>query len=277
MSDAIPVGRFSPSRGIWVDRTEKFVSITGTMEMYGSAASPQRASSVQSYINKVWNATFPDGYSVKCSIVVNYRTRDSQPSHVTQIEATTIMGPSHVSWGLQSKTMVLNATEGEITWNWTAAHEFGHIIGLKDQYEETIMSSLRGIFGGSRSTPPRPLYAGNLMAVERGILGSRNIADIATETSPGEYGFDDDDQVRAWVGAHLVSEITGLSTDSKVRAIKTLMGGWIDDNDVSAIVKICSSVKSAVESNTIRRLVNPSDMNSSRQRIKVRDALNAMP
>jgi hypothetical protein len=44
MSDEVlPVGRFSPAPGIFVDRTEKSVVITGAMELYGPEASAARA------------------------------------------------------------------------------------------------------------------------------------------------------------------------------------------------------------------------------------------
>src|SRR5688572_8471150 len=50
----LPVQRFSPAPGIWIDRTEKSITITGEMELFGPEATSARAQSVQDSINNTW-------------------------------------------------------------------------------------------------------------------------------------------------------------------------------------------------------------------------------
>lgn len=64
---------------------------------------------------------------------------------------------------------------------------------------------------------------------------------------------------------------------SKVRMIKTLMGGWISDEDVTAIVRICSGVKTHAQAEIIRSGVNPLNFSSIGQRTRVRVAFTIMP
>jgi hypothetical protein len=278
-NEVLPVQRFSPAPGIWVDRTEKSVAISGAMQLHGDEANAARAHSIEHAINASWNSTFPDGYSVTCNVTVRYRGRKSSADdNATQIEAKDAWGPSHVGNipGVD-RSMTLNASEGNDVWTWTPAHEFGHIIGLKDRYSESIMSSIRGAFGGTRSTTAHPGYQMNLMAEQPGRLESKNVADLATENEPSSWGINDDVQVRDWVTAHTTAEVGKLSTASKLKAIKTLMGGWIDDDDVAAIGTICSCVPTKAEADAIRNGVDLSDFFSPGQRTKVRGFFDKMP
>jgi hypothetical protein len=96
-------------------------------------------------------------------------------------------GPSHVSPGLRGRTMTLNANEPD-AFSWTPAHEFGHILGMQDRYSETIMSRIKGSFGGARSNTVHTGYQGNLMAETGGGLASKNVADLASENAPSPTG-----------------------------------------------------------------------------------------
>jgi hypothetical protein len=269
-----PVGRFSPAPGIFVDRTMNDISIVGTMEMFGPEATPARAASVQHTINTTWTQSFPDGYSISCQVTVNYRPPGKAASNVAQIEAIKMAGPSNVAGS--DHDMTLNANES-LAFAWTAAHEFGHVIGLQDRYSESIMSSLRGRFGGTRQNTVDPRYTGNLMSTHQGILESKNIRDVAVENQPSEWWFNDDDQIRDWVNHHPLRDITAMSGTSKLRMIKTLMGGWVSEADVAAIVRICSSVEKHAEAETIRAGVPTTDLENFGQRTRVRIALAQMP
>jgi hypothetical protein len=210
---------------------------------------------------------------------VTYRPTGSKAANATQIEAKETLGPSEESRGLLElgdRSMTLNASETD-AFTWTPAHEFGHIIGLKDRYTESIMSRIKGQFGGERKTPPDPNYEGNLMGAGGGVLESKNVKDIAEENEPSSYWINDDDQVRAWVTGHPPSDIRRLSITDKLKAIRTLMGGWISDDDVAAIGRICSSVATKPEADAIRRGINLSDMTSLGQRAMLRVALAKMP
>ncbi len=274
--DGLPVAKFSPSPGLYVDRTEKSVSITGAMELSGEEANADRAASIQNSINSTWTRTFPDGYAVSCSITVTYRGSGSPAGNATQIEAKKIAGPSHVSPGLGGRSMTLNASEAD-AFTWTPAHEFGHIIGLQDRYSEGIMSKIKGTFGGTRSTTVDPGYSGNIMAESGAPLESKNVRDVAAENEPSPYWVNDDDQVRDWVNGHSLSDIGKLSVASKLQAIKTLMGGWISDDDVAAIGRICASVTTHAQAEAVRHGVDLTDMTSIGQRTVVRLAFAKMP
>lgn len=270
------IARFSPSTGIVVDRTGGSTSITGALELYGDEATVARAATIESSINSTWTQSFSDGYSVSCRITVRLRGPGSSAGNATQVEAAKIAGPSNVSPNLLGgKSMTLNANESD-AFTWTAAHEFGHIIGLDDRYSEGIISKIKGKFGGSRTTSIQTGYGGNIMGVHYGVLESKNLANLEGENSPNPY-WDDDDQVRDWIDAHTVGEIAKLSTATKLDAFRTLMSGWISDEDVDAMKKICRSETTAVEANRIRAAVNVLDFSSLGQRTAIRVAFANMP
>jgi hypothetical protein len=87
----------------------------------------------------------------------------------------------------------------------------------------------------------------------------------------------DDDQVRNWVNAHSLAEIGSLSTNNKLIAIQTLMSGWISDDDVASISRICTSVTTGTEAKAIRGGVDLLDFTSIGQRTAVRVAFSKMP
>jgi len=263
--DVLPVESFSPARGLTIDRTEKSVSITGAMELSGSDASAVNAALIQSSINKTWTKTFPDGYSVSCNITVGYRPPGSESGNATQIVAEKISQPSYVSHGLRGPSMNLNTKEAD-AFTWTATHEFGHILGLKDRYSESIMSTLSKLSGGKRTVTAEPGYRGNIMATHGGALESKNVKDIAEESKPSEFWVYDDDRVRAWVTRHSLDDIRKISTAGKVTAIKTLMGGirFISNEDHNAVRRICNSVTTKAEADAIRAGVPLSGLDPAR-------------
>jgi len=273
----VTVGSFSPSPGLFVDRTGQSIRITGRVEVYGDEANAARASQVEATIERIWNATFPDGFRVSCDVNVTYRpSSQDADSGATQIEVTRTASPSHVSRGLSGRYMVLNMNESDAL-NWTAAHEFGHLLGMDDRYTESLWSTLSGTFGGTRHTPPNPGYEGNLMAETGGVIESKNIRDLGEENAPGLL--DDDDQVRDWVSHHSLADVGRLPTQTKILMINTLFGGWISDEDVATIGTICRSMTSRTESTAIRNAITPRllDMTSIGQRTQVRVFLSQMP
>ncbi len=276
----MPIGRYSPAPGIWIDRTEQCFRITGNMELYGDEATAERANIIQNSINTTWTKTFSDGYSVTCGITVRYRPPGSSASpHAAQIEALKpfFNGPSNVSnFPGDGNKMTLNANN-PVAFTWTVAHEFGHVIGLDDRYSESITSKISGTFGGSRDNTIQPGYEGNLMGQHQGTLGSRNLADLGTENEPSPYWMNNDDHVRNWINTHSAADIGRLSTAIKLRAIKTLMSGWISDDDMAAIGKICGSVTTALEGSAIRNGVRLLDFSSLGQRTQMRVFYTKMP
>jgi hypothetical protein len=275
--DPLPVQRFSPAKGIVIDRTDRSIAISGDMELWGPEASTERAATIQGSINSAWTKTFPDGFSVSCAVRVTYRPTGTAAGDVTQVKTSKRVGPSETNQS--GSTIDLNADypQGGPVYTWTVVHEFGHLIGLRDRYSESIVSSVKGQFGGRRETPADPGYEGNVMAAVGGTVQSKNVADLSQEDQPSPYWVNDDDQVRDWVNAHSAPDIGRLSTANKLRAIQTLMGGWISDDDVAAISRICAAVTDHAQAEAIRNGVNVLDMTSIGQRTIVRLAFARMP
>lgn len=276
MGDVLPFGRFSPSRGIIVDRTDKSIQISGVMELYGPEATGARATSIESSINSMWTSSFPDGYKVTTKIRVKFRGPKSVAGNATQIEAVNMTQDSFVGVGMSGRYMTLNAKNRDV-FTWVAAHEFGHIIGLDDRYLESIFSRIGGLFGAERTTPAESGYEGNVMAAHGGALTSQNLADIGVENEPSPYWINDDDYVASWVNIHPNSDVTGLPTASKLRAFETLMSGWVSTDDLDAMVRICGSVKSKTEADAIRKAVDPRELGELGQRTTLRLAMDKMP
>jgi hypothetical protein len=273
-----PVARFSPAPGIIVDRTEKSVAITGNLELYGDEATIGRALQIQQVINQTWTMSFSDGYDVKCNIFVRLRLPGSSAGNATQIEAKKMSGPSCVdSFGPGfAREMTLNANETG-AFSWVPAHEFGHILGMQDRYSEGIISRISSNFGGPRTTTVPAKYKDNLMGSYWGVLGSQNVSDLASENQPSPYWIHNDRQVLEWVTAHSSQEIDALSAADKVAAIKTLMTGWIDDDDMAAIGKICKSVTKPADGKAIREGIVLYNFTSIGQRTDMRMFYANMP
>jgi uncharacterized protein DUF4157 len=103
---------------------------------------------------------------------------------------------------------------------------------------------------------------------------------IVIREAPGIAGgfFNDDNQIRAWVARQSLSAIARQPAAEKTRMINTLLNGWISDDDVISIERICLSVPSSSEMATIRAEITPriTEMTSIGQRTRVRVALSRL-
>ena len=97
------------------------------------------------------------------------------------------------------------------------------------------------------------------------------------ENEINPYWLTDDDSIRDWVKAHSTEEIRGLSTEIKIRAIARLMSGWISDDDMDAMAKICGSVVLMAESKAIQDSVNLLEFSDLGQRTRMRVIFVKMP
>lgn len=248
------------------------------MEVYGSDATSADAGRIQNTINNTWTKSFPDGFQVRCSVVVRYRAPGSPEGPFAQIEVLKTSGASNVNY-LNGRKMTLNTTTNrDLKLDWTAAHEFGHVIGMEDRYSESIMSKLKDAVGMDREgTVPHEGYKGNLMGESGGAIASQNLRDAIEENQPSPYWMNDDDQVRNWIMARALGEISNLSTSNKIKAIKVLMSGWISDDDMRSIEKICQSVKTGAESRNIQTAIDLNDFTSLGQRTQMRVFYTRMP
>ena len=89
------------------------------------------------------------------------------------------------------------------------------------------------------------------------MLESKNVGDLASETVPSPYWINYDDSVRDWVASHSTIEIGTLSTASKIKMIQALMTGYVSDDEMEAIGRICQSVTNKAESEAIQKAINP--------------------
>jgi hypothetical protein len=115
------------------------------------------------------------------------------------------------------------------------------------------------------------------MVVSGGALWSRNLADLAIENEPSPYWINDDDYVSEWVNTSPLPDVTRLSTSSKLKALNTLLGGSVSSDDLRAMTKICTSVKTKKEGDAIRKGIDVLRFTDLGQRTTFRIALSNMP
>jgi len=268
--------RFQPAPGITVDIADQSIRISGRIESWGPQSSATRAAEMQAAINRIWTASFAGGFSVSCNVTVTHRT--AAATDVLQIEVDNIAGPSSVDIPLVygPRTMQLNAGSRDV-YSWVVAHEFGHVLGMADRYSETVISKLCNSYGCARTTTVERGYEALLMGAHNGALDGTTLSDLNSETAPNPYWINDDDQTRAWVMAATPATLTALPGRQKLAAIQVLMGGWISDADMTAIVRICAAVRSSADARLIRDGVRDQNFTSLEQRAQMRLAKMQMP
>lgn len=271
---AQPPRRFQPAPGITVDLAGSTLSIVGRAEAWGPEANVQRATQIQNTINNAWTLRI-GAVDFSCNIVVTHRA-SGDPGRVLQIEILNMPAPSNVKMGDSARPMQLNNREAG-AYTWTAAHEFGHVLGLNDRYAETAESRAAGQNGGQRSTPAHPGYETNLMGAVGGTLSLQNALDLANETQPSEWGMDDDDEVRAWVSNHNALQIQALNDAVRLRGLEILMNGWVSDDDLRAMEGLMGGVSNPIEARNIRARIDPVRLSNLGQRTRLRIAMDRMP
>jgi hypothetical protein len=102
------------------------------------------------------------------------------------------------------------------------------------------------------------------------------LTELAGEEAPGVLGevVSDDNQVREWIGRTPGAALAVQPVDQKVRMIKTLLSGWISDDDVEAVEKLGAAIPEG-EQATIWSQVeeDTKGMTSPRQWLRVVKAL----
>ena len=91
--------------------------------------------------------------------------------------------------------------------------------------------------------------------------------------------FNDDDQIRAWVARQDLSAVGRQPTAEKIRMINMLLDGWVSDDDLDAIARICQSVTNSQEMVAIRSAISPREISltSIGQRTRLRVILSRNP
>lgn len=264
------------AESVTVDITGARIRISGTLAAYGDEASAANAKQAEDTIRKYWNAVFPDGVTVSCDVSVIYVPKGSSlPSGINSIEMVKRSSPSAAN--SLTGNITLNMKEGDAL-TWAVAHEFGHVVGLKDRYSEGIVSSLRGFVGLTRSaTPADPGYEHSLMAEVGGSTTERTARNVTLENEPSFL--QTDDQIRLWVARHDAGGIRALSLATKTQMINTLLDYWVSSEDVTAIESICSAITDKAESTTVKGILENrvTSITGSGLRARLRLAVAKMP
>jgi hypothetical protein len=198
---------------------------------------------------------------------------------VLQIETSDMWGPSKVrsDYFLAGQKIMRLNSGGSDVYSWTAAHEFGHVIGLKDRYSESIGSFLKGCIRQPRTTIPHKGYEHNMMAKHLEDIELVNLLDLVSETQPSPSWINDDDQLRNWLRTHSAADIAALASYEKLDAIRTLMSGYVSDADIAGIVRILGSMTTPGEAKSARETIDLMSLMAHGQRVTLEIALRALP
>ena len=166
-------------KGISMRWSGNNINLTANLEVSGAAATAAIATGIGETIRKIWNASFDENYRVVATVDVLFRSSGSASDSRSQIEVTTDGSATNVSTFPTLFYASMNYHLNNVTViDWTPAHEFGHMLGLDDHYDESTWSRIRDVFGYSRTATIQPGWDGNIMAVHRGTLQKRNLQEL---------------------------------------------------------------------------------------------------
>jgi len=174
----VSITTYNPGPGINLSLSGHAISISANLEVYGNGATLARANQIKATIERIWNASFSDGYSVTTTVNIQVRGA-SEDSGRTQINIILGGGMDVTSprYWIAGSNYISYYTDSDI--NWVPAHEFGHLLGLDDRYSEGFFSKLGGLlFNSTRTNTVNPGWEGNLMAVSGGVLEKKNLEDL---------------------------------------------------------------------------------------------------
>ena len=276
----VVVGSYPAAGSLIIDRTDKELVITGSIEVEGDAATPGNIATARGTIERYWNQSFPDGRRVVCDISMTAGSSGLFSSKA-KIYIYAGSGVDHVNGMTSNMSLYLLDDTGNTTnaLTWAIAHEFGHMLGLEDKYHEGFFSQVMAAIGkdSQRRSTVVPGYQGNLMAQRSGRIESKNIDDLDKETAPSYR--EDDDRIRLWVARHSQKDVASLSAATKINMINTLLNGWISTEDLDTVERICQSISKHEEGNAVGRDVarRLSDMEDVGQRTRMRGILGNLP
>ncbi|HSM40324.1 MAG TPA: hypothetical protein VK862_06200 [Afifellaceae bacterium] len=158
-----------------VKRLACTITVTETIDLYGSLATAANARAVENAIEQCWNGHRSNWCPVKFDITVR-----RYPN------ASTFLGTGDGGWNIKLVAPTyrsnVNRTFGWGTWQisspaptandlWTFCHEAGHIFGLDDDYTDNAA----GV------SVPNPGHAGHMMASVLGTVAQHEINDLLKE------------------------------------------------------------------------------------------------
>ena len=170
------------------------VTISTTIYIYGPGASQMVADVYKDHImndwNKGWTYSHSSGKTLKVSFDVSVKLYNAaNPTAVPRVISES-WNPSNTDNFIRvekdQRDYVSSGDEG--TWSVPAqrkdgalvsasAHEFGHLIGLTDRYDDIYGSFKNWLFGDATGYKPHAGWEGNMMAEApgRGKVEQRNI------------------------------------------------------------------------------------------------------
>ena len=185
----IPYGSKRIGRGITMNWSGNSIVLTADLEVSGAAATATIANQIKQTIENIWNAGFYDSYYVSCTVNLRFRSTGSEDSNRSQIYVTNDNSATNVSTfsTLYYSRMNYHINSSSVI-TWTPAHEFGHMLGLDDHYDEGTWSRIRDICGYSRNTTIQP------------VLEKRNLQELFALHAYEMVTIVEDTVVDYWVG-----------------------------------------------------------------------------
>jgi hypothetical protein len=149
-------------------------------------------------------------------------------------------------------------------------HEYG-VTYTCTTYAEEVVRTASKTLPSSRSQPTSVFYQ-QVPAID-------NPNTLLVNVRSARGSLNTDEGIRNWVSANDLNTIGQLPTQEMIRMINRLMDGWVSDEDVDAIDRICQSVTNTVQMARIRAAINPRilDLTDIGQRTRVRIALARNP
>jgi hypothetical protein len=191
-----PNGSVTPFPGVQVTWAGNQINIRARLQFSGPEANAQVAEAMVNDIERVWNATFSDGYGSTCQVDAQLGGPEDRARGQIIVDRGHV-GGSYVSWLPPRHMNFYMGSPADLIWS--PAHEFSHLLGLEDRRTSSPLSHLPfypEIFGAEPETS-EPGYERNIMgAIPEGdpnrktelVLESRNIRDwldqYATESVP---------------------------------------------------------------------------------------------
>jgi RHS repeat-associated protein len=152
------------------------VRLTLPIRFAGDAATPERIAGYTREIQNVWSGSFGK-YNVVTSVIVPAENAARSQMNTIVIQ----MGPVGPRGDLPAVTNLVGGNRSTFSQPamgpGAAAHEAGHLMGLRDQYTDSYV-------GGARITTPNPGYAGNIMGENSGRPSESDITAIIYRFGP---------------------------------------------------------------------------------------------
>lgn len=149
------------------------------------------------------------------------------------------------------------------------ADSWSHWVGSKDV---TLFShNGLGINAGGMQIPLIPPAQVSVPVPTVGD-GVQEFGHLVANEGPGiaKGLHEDDNAIREWVTKNPPDAISRVTATEKERLLGVLLSGWVDDTDLDAVEKIIKSIRSKDEMKYLRGRIDPLDLMSMKQRVRLR-------